>query len=312
MGLGSFYYYCLRDFDRALAELAEAHKRAPNDAFVIFATGLVKRRQGKLDEALKLQHEAAVLDPRNSDMWVNLARTYGARRDFTRAREMFDRAIAIAPDEPDIVAQKADSFIIEGNLDAAEALVANGDTSVLGDAFGTRLTIFTLRRQFDRAIEMLLGSINASETTRRTRAEDRAKLGALQLATNDSAGRGTLEQGRAELTAIRNEGDSSTDVSDALIIAAAWLGDRAAVDRESEALLAEVARDRFHLPRSQVTVARAYALLRNADRAVPLLAAALASPGGITPTPALLRIDPAWDNIRNDPRFQELCSEGKL
>ncbi len=159
---------------------------------------------------------------------------------------------------------------------------------------------------------MLLGSINASEMPRRTRAGDRAKLGALQLASNNPTGRATLGQGRAELTAIRNEGDSSTDVSDALILAAAWLGDRAAVDRESEALLAEVARDRFHLPRSQVTVARAYALLRNADRAVPLLAAALASPGDITPTPALLRIDPAWDNIRNDPRFQELCSEGKL
>jgi len=26
-------------------------------------------------------------------------------------------------------------------------------------------------------------------------------------------------------------------------------------------------------------------------------------------TPALLRLDPAWDNLRGDPRFQKLCEE---
>ncbi len=164
LGLGSFYYYCQRDFERALVELTEARKRAPNDAYLIFAIGLVKRRQGNLEEALKLQHEAAVLDPRNSDMWVNLARTYRARREFARSREMSDRAIAIAPDEPDIVAEKADSYIVEGNLDAAEAVIAHADLNVLGGAFGTRIYLFILRRQFDQAIALLKRSVNSPET----------------------------------------------------------------------------------------------------------------------------------------------------
>ncbi len=136
-------------------------------------------------------------------------------------------------------------------------------------------------------------------------------LGVLQLATNDPAGRANIEQARAELIAIRNEGDTAPENTAASVFAAAWLGDRAAVDRESESLLRENERDHWALPRAQVAVARAYTVLGDTDRAVPLLAAALAAPGDITPTFALLRIDPTWDNIRNDVRFQKLCADGK-
>ncbi len=91
--------------------------------------------------------------------------------------------------------------------------------------------------------------------------------------------------------------DTSNELSEALILAEARLGDRAALDHESEALLREEARDHWQLPQSQVLVANAYAILHDADRAVAPLAAALASPSDITPTPALLRIDPVWDTF---------------
>jgi hypothetical protein len=42
-------------------------------------------------------------------------------------------------------------------------------------------------------------------------------------------------------------------------------------------------------------------VLGDADHAVP---------AGDIP-PALLRLDPVWDPIRNDPRFQELAAETK-
>jgi TolB-like protein/Tfp pilus assembly protein PilF len=312
LGLGSFYYYCLKDFDRALAELNEAHRLAPNDAFLIFARGLVKRRQGKLDEALKLQEEAVVLDPRNSDMWVNLGRSRGAQRDYTRAREMYNRAIAIAPDEPDIVAEKADTLLTEGNLDAAEATIAHLDPNVLGGAFGTQITLAVLRRQFDRAIELLTRSVTAPETPRSVRASDRVDLGGLQLLIGNPEGRSNVEQGRAELIAILNEGDTAPENAAARIMAAALLGDHAAVDRESETLLRENQADHWALPRAQVACARACAVLGAADSAIKLLAAALAAPADTTPTPALLRIAPVWDKIRHDPRFQKLSTDGKL
>jgi tetratricopeptide (TPR) repeat protein len=272
----------------------------------------VKRRQGKLHEALKLQEEAVVLDPRNSDMWVNLGRSVTAHRDYNRAREMYDRAIAIAPDEPDIVGEKAYTFVLEGNLDAAEAAVANLDANVLSAAFGTQINLAVLRRQYDRAIELLNRSLTAPETPRAVRASDRVDLGGLQLWTGRPEGRANVEQGRAELIAILNEGDTGPENAAARIIAAALLGDDAAVERESETLLRENQADHWALPRAQVACARAYAVLGDADHAIELLAAALAAPSDITPMPGLLRIDPVWDKIRHDPRFQKLCVDGKL
>lgn len=311
LGLGSYYYYCLRDFDRALAEMDEAHRLAPSDAYVIFARGLIKRRQGKFDDALKLQQEAAVLDPRNSDMWVNLARTYCGLRDFARARDSYDRAIAIAPDEQDIAAEKADTYLTEGNLDAAEAIVATLTPNAISSVYSTRITLLIFRRQLDRAAELLARSVEAPETPPTFRAFDRLELGAVWLALNNPGARQAIEEARAEFAAMRQQGDTATEKIAAFIRASALLGDRAAVERESEPLLRENAHDHWHLPRLRVQLARSYAFLHDADRAIALLAAACAAPGDTTPTPNNLRIDPAWDNIRNDPRFQQLCGDRK-
>jgi hypothetical protein len=54
-----------------------------------------------------------------------------------------------------------------------------------------------------------------------------------------------------------------------------------------------------------------YALLGDADHAIPILKRLLQIPSGAAITPALLRIDPIWDPIRNDPRFQKLAAEKK-
>jgi hypothetical protein len=64
-----------------------------------------------------------------------------------------------------------------------------------------------------------------------------------------------------------------------------------------------------------------YALLGDADHAIPILKQLLHTPygqgailseSGVPITPASLRLDPVWDQIRNDSRFQELAAEKKL
>src|SRR4051794_4431716 len=62
--LATYYYYGLRDFDRALTELQIARTLSPNDANIIFYIGLIKRRQGLLDESIDYQRHASILDPR--------------------------------------------------------------------------------------------------------------------------------------------------------------------------------------------------------------------------------------------------------
>ena len=65
-------------------------------------------------------------------------------------------------------------------------------------------------------------------------------------------------------------------------------------------------------PGIEQNMAEIYAALGDADHAIPILERLLQIPYGFAITPALLRLDPIWDQIRNDPRFQELATEKKL
>ena len=94
-------------------------------------------------------------------------------------------------------------------------------------------------------------------------------------------------------------------------IAYAWLGDAASAVAEGEKAMAMKATSEnpFDGPKGEEFMARIYAILGDADHAVPILERLLKKPYAEPITPGLLRIQPSWDRIRSDPRFQELAAE---
>ncbi len=94
-------------------------------------------------------------------------------------------------------------------------------------------------------------------------------------------------------------------------LAYAGLGDAASAVAEGQRGIAiqSSAVDPFEGPSREESLARIYALLGDADGAIPILQrlAKIFAPTEITP--GLLRLDPVWDPIRDDPRFQELCQD---
>ena len=313
-GLSTYYYYGLGDFDGALRELEEARKLAPNDATTLFYMGLVTRRQGKLDEAIALQRQATVFDPRNSDMWVNLGRSYRGKRDFKTAREMFDRAIAIAPDEIDIVGMKAETYTAEGNLEAADELLRDRKIDGFGDAVGEQLNLLVCRRRFDDATTLLsqLGETSAVNAVPALAAGVKGQVGALKMAAGRLAeARPLLEEARRELLAVRAQGNANIDIGDNLILLNAFLGDVNQLEREADALMTQTKYDRWRYPRSEQTIATGYAIIGAADRAVPILTRLLSVDYDFAITRANLRLHPLWDRIRNDPGFQKLCEDSQ-
>lgn len=309
--LGLFYYFCLQDFDRALLELDEARKHSPNDGNVIFYTALVKRRQGKLDEAIELQKKATNFDPRNPDMWVNLARSYRGKRDFKSAREMFDRAFAVSPDEVQFIGEKAETYTAEGNLDAAENLLRGQDATQSNLAIEAYIETLVYRRRFDEAIQTLSKTLEQRKPLAPLpTADTKSWLGGLNLiAGHQSEARTLLEEARKELMDLRDKGETSWRLTRALIWTNAALKDRQGVEREVPEFLNRTQHDLWRAPSAKASLAGAYAVLGDADRAIPFLQQALSSSYHQSITPALLRLDPVWDPIRKDPRFQELVAE---
>jgi hypothetical protein len=86
----------------------------------------------------------------------------------------------------------------------------------------------------------------------------------------------------------------------------------AALERKQEAIaegkraveLLPESRDAFDGPRITAALASIYALTGEADEALRLIDHLLGIPSGLTVP--MLKLDPVWDPLRDDPRFQAL------
>ena len=306
--LGAFNYYCLRDYDAALTQLQIAREREPNDANVLLAIGLVKRRQGKIEESIAVQQEAARLDPLNEDIWANIGRGYRGLRRFEDARAPFDRAHSIAPNDLEIPAQLAETYAAEGDLATAWKILEPLTFEPTERGFGTKVVNLIFQRRFDDAEKMISSAMARKDVPPLFVAIGNSGLAHLKIAKGDRAGAQPLfVQAESELNQVRGAGNNSILLRDALLAVEAQLGRRNEVEKIANSLLETTRADAWQFPREEESVARAYVTLQDFDRALPLLEHALRVPAVESLTTAYLRLDPSWDPIRNDPRFQKLC-----
>ena len=135
--MGLYFYYVEKNYDEALRWLDRALEIAPNDWKFISSSALVKRRQGKLDETIALQKRGAELDPLNPTIWVEVAWTYRGLRELEQARATLDRALAISPNDANIIAAKAETYLASGDLETSWNLLRNLKFGPTDDGFGT-------------------------------------------------------------------------------------------------------------------------------------------------------------------------------
>jgi TolB-like protein/Flp pilus assembly protein TadD len=307
--LAMFDYYCLRDYDGALAQLRLAHERAPNNANVLLAMGLVKRRQGQVDESIALQREAAALDPLNEDIWVNLGRGLRGLRRLDEARTMIDRAHALAPNDTEILSQRAETYLAQGDLTTAWKIMEPLDFPPTERGFGAKLVLLIFQRRYDDAERIVLATLARKDVTPLVVAISHGFLAQVHLAKGDGAGAAPLfSQAESELKQLRAAGNDGVFLRSTLLEVEANLGHQEEARALIDSLLETDRGDAWQLPRTEEGIARAYVALHDFDRAIPLLEHALKVPAAEGLTTAYLRIDPSWDAIRNDPRFQKLAN----
>jgi serine/threonine protein kinase/Flp pilus assembly protein TadD len=313
LALGCYRYWGQRDFTGGLAEFQQAEKGLPNNVDIINATALVQRRVGHWDEAIAGLRRDIELDPREINAYNSLAVTYGVLRRFPEAVATLDRVLAWAPTNAGALGLKASVFWATGDLKAAEPLLANPSI----DPF-LRGTQALFQRRYAVAIEMLSSAVAAK--TKRGEPSDNEKLllGLSQQRAGDvAAARATYEKAaqdiQRELEKVAPGSPAEAGLHGGLGLAHAGLGEAASAIAEGQKAMAmyPTSKDPFGGPDQEENMADIYALLGDADHAIPILQRLLQIPHGLAITPALLRLDPVWDQIRNDPRFQELAAERK-
>jgi serine/threonine protein kinase/Tfp pilus assembly protein PilF len=317
---GYYHYACLKDYDTAVRYFEQARQFLPNSSQIPESLAYVARRRGQWDRSESYFNEAERLDPRNVYLLSQHAFNYICLRHFSEALRKLDQVLDITPDDVDTLALKAAIAQAEGDLPRASALLAplhpNADDT---QALETQVYQAILERRPAQIIPRLKEILAKPDPALGyNNGELRFWLGwAQEVAGDHAAAQESWRQARSELEPFLKEQPENYILIGALALTNMGLGDKAAALALAERAMAAVPieKDAVDGPIRIEILARVAARMREPDRAIAalqkLLSIPYAGPLAIGPplTPALLRLDPMFDPLRNDHRFQQLTVE---
>jgi serine/threonine protein kinase/tetratricopeptide (TPR) repeat protein len=320
MARGYYYYACLKDYDAAVRYFEQARQFLPNSSQIPESLAYVARRRGQWDRSESYFNEADRLDPRNVSLLTQHAQSYMLLRRFPEALRKFDQVLDVIPDDMDTLAQKAGIAQAQGDLPRAAGLLAGlhppaDDTGALEIQVYQAILERRPAQMITRLKEILakpdpaLGYNNG---------ELRFWLGWAQEVAGDHAdAQESWRQARIELEPFLKEQPNNYLLIGDLALVNMGLGDKAAALALSERAMnvLPLEKDVVDGPAPIEVFARVAARLGEPDRAIASLQKLLSIPSEgalasrVPLTPALLRLDPMFDPLRNDQRFQELTVE---
>jgi TolB-like protein/Tfp pilus assembly protein PilF len=317
---GYYHYGCLKDYDTAIRYFEQARQLLPNDSRIAESLAYVTRRRGQWEQSESYFNEAERLDVRNANLLTQHAISYMRVRRFPEALRKLDQVLNITPDDVHIIAYKASIAQAQGNLpESARILAPLRPAADDPTALETQVYQAVLERRPASIIPRLqqvlekpdpaLGYLNA---------DLRYWLGwAQEIAGDRAAAQNNWQQARSELESYLKEEPENFNILSDLALTNMGLGDKAAALAFAERAIAAnpLEEDAVSGPSPIETLARVAARLGEPDRALAALQQLLSIPAvtdTVAPiTAALLRLDPTFDALRTDPRFEKILVEAQ-
>jgi serine/threonine-protein kinase len=313
---GYYRYYARGDFTGALADLQSADRLMPNSSEILYAIGLLERRIGRWNDAIAHLRRAAELDQRNGQLALNIAETYTLMRRFPEAQRSMERSLALSPQSPQTHIQKILLYAAMGDTSGARAALRDAAGAVperIQQVVSAELAL--LARDYRRALsgfEFRLPEFGSTFPHRSL------SLAIAAAAAGDSAlarvhADTLIRIGTAELEARRSRGGVDPFGRQAIIEANMAVALAMRGEREAAVRLADGSVERLSVERDAIEgtalldyLAMVYVLTGRRADAIATLERELAVPS--TLTVPLLRLDPRYDSLREDPAFQRLAA----
>jgi TolB-like protein/cytochrome c-type biogenesis protein CcmH/NrfG len=317
LALGFSYYYGDNNYEAALKEFEIAQRALPNESEVYLAIGAIQRRQGKWAESTANLEKAVSLNPKDTWPLQNLAHNYQRLRNFDAANKTIDRALQIDPHGIGLWGIKAKLAIGEkGDLSIGEKLLEKAKSFPMSSEerlkmIGGQANLLLTERKYQEVLQ--LGASVPDDSFAAVPGSLAFKYFPIGIAHkalgDDAAARAAFLKAKNILEEQLKQKPDNADLRVQFAKLLAWLGEKDAAIAEAQRAidLRPESKDAFEGPEITEQVAQVYTILGDNARAIDLLDELLSRPSEVTSQS--LKLDPAWDPLRNDPAFQALFAK---
>jgi TolB-like protein/Tfp pilus assembly protein PilF len=317
LALGFSYYYGDNNYEAALKEFEIAQRALPNESEVYLAIGAIQRRQGKWAESTANLEKAVSLNPKDTWPLQNLAHNYQRLRNFDAANKTIDRALQIDPHGIGLWGIKAKLAIGEkGDLSIGEKLLEKAKSFPMSSEerlkmIGGQANLLLTERKYQEVLQ--LGASVPDDSFAAVPGSLAFKYFPIGIAHkalgDDAAARAAFLKAKNILEEQLKQKPDNADLRVQFAKLLAWLGEKDAAIAEAQRAidLRPESKDAFEGPEIAEQVAQVYTILGDNARAIDLLDELLSRPSEVTSQS--LKLDPAWDPLRNDPAFQALFTK---
>jgi TolB-like protein/Tfp pilus assembly protein PilF len=309
--LAMYYYFGLRDYDRALQQFAKAEEGLPNDADVLSGLFYVLRRQGRWDEALQALESWQRVDPQRYLAAVEAANTYRNRRDFATSEKEIRRAITIAPDLADAYVYGCRNYVQwDGTTDRARLALEAAPELDSPDITYQSLLLDLYDRKPSEALARLeetpIDAFNLQEWFVPRALLECVCLSRLsELKRAEAVCASAVEVLEREIDARPH--DYRLHIALGRTLAILGWKEEAVLAGEHAVELVPISKDALDGSDQARELAKIYAQVGEIDKALDLIDELLSIPCDLSV--GLLRLDPIWDPLRDNLRFQALIEK---
>lgn len=306
-----YKYWVEQDFANARPAFEELRRKWQSNPDVVVALASIARREGRWSESKAYFDQALDLDPLRVIRRFSAAELSFATRDFPAALTLLENSLEqwkSAPDNLPLVAKKALVHLALGELDRAEALLADVRPRPGDDVVEPIVYAAMLRRKPDAAIallERLLQRDQADGSVGRTSRDLNIYLGNLRRVAGDAVGAKANYQAALDKLEAEAKQQKSAEIYSYFALVHCGLGNRKAAFNYAALAVATrpVSKDAYAGAYFEDVQARVRARLGDRAFAIPAIKRLLKMPAPLPLTPALLRLDPDFEKIRSDARF---------
>jgi TolB-like protein/thioredoxin-like negative regulator of GroEL len=310
------YYWMTADYVRAHEELAIVRRKLPNSAEALWIEAMIGRHENRWDASLANLQKANALDPRNAELAWDLRRIYFEMRRYSELEQF--NASAGSLEEPWTKMVRAEIKLAQGDAVAAQSLLEQVPRDFNPDAliWGVRFAAALYLRDCDAANRVIAttpakwkDSGWAEGLVARARGDKEKALAAFAAA-------------RKKMEAVWKKKPKDASYFADIAKLDAGLGRKEEAIREAEHAveLQPIAKDSLNGPAWVANLALVYAWTGERDQAREQLETVATIPGSsqlldyfgaLNPTYGDLLLNPCWDDLRGDPRFDKIVALAK-